>query len=186
MGTRGIYGFKKNNEYKVTYSHCDSYPSWLGKKIVEYIKSHSIEEMNEVYERIILIEEDFKIESLSKEQIEKYKRILNKDELIEEDMYYLLCHNKLNLRKYDNKEIDLMVDSFDFIQDIFCIWGYIINLDENILEIWGENKEKLKKRNKYKIKEEYYLCEKIKEIKIEEIKKENFSLKKVLKNIYRR
>lgn len=36
MSTRGIYGWRKNNENKITYNHSDSYPTWLGEKIVEF------------------------------------------------------------------------------------------------------------------------------------------------------
>ena len=35
MGTRGLYGFRKNGIDKLTYNHLDSYPDWLGKKVVE-------------------------------------------------------------------------------------------------------------------------------------------------------
>ena len=30
MSTRGIYGFRKNGEDKLTYNHYDSYFSYLG------------------------------------------------------------------------------------------------------------------------------------------------------------
>lgn len=31
MSTRGIYGFRKNGEDKLTYNHYDSYFSYLGE-----------------------------------------------------------------------------------------------------------------------------------------------------------
>ena len=38
MGTRGLYGFRKNGVDKVTYNHWDSYPDGLGKQILRFIK----------------------------------------------------------------------------------------------------------------------------------------------------
>lgn len=38
MSTRGIWGFKCNDDYVLTYNHFDSYPQGLGKKLVsEYL-----------------------------------------------------------------------------------------------------------------------------------------------------
>ena len=46
MGTRGAVGYfgKLNGEnlHKVTYNHYDSYPSGLGKQVVEYIQSREL------------------------------------------------------------------------------------------------------------------------------------------------
>lgn len=42
MGTRGLYGFHKNGIDKLTYNHLDSYPDWLGKKIVEFCMEHDL------------------------------------------------------------------------------------------------------------------------------------------------
>lgn len=39
MGTRGIYGFRKNKKDKTSYNHYDSYPSCLGEQMFDYIKN---------------------------------------------------------------------------------------------------------------------------------------------------
>lgn len=33
MGTRGLFGLRKNNKDKTMYNHFDSYPSCLGEEI---------------------------------------------------------------------------------------------------------------------------------------------------------
>ena len=38
MSTRGFWGFKYNNEYKMMYNHSDSYVEWLGIHLVREIK----------------------------------------------------------------------------------------------------------------------------------------------------
>ena len=37
MSTRGIYGFRKNGEDKLTYNHYDSYFSYLGENIINFV-----------------------------------------------------------------------------------------------------------------------------------------------------
>lgn len=58
MSMRGIYGFKRNNKYKVTYEHSYSNPDRLGLNILKFCADTSIEEMNEIYNKIILVTED--------------------------------------------------------------------------------------------------------------------------------
>ena len=38
MGTRGLYGFRKNGVDKTTYNHFDSYPDGLGADVIESLK----------------------------------------------------------------------------------------------------------------------------------------------------
>lgn len=58
MSTRGLYGFRKNGTDKCTYNHSDSYPDWLGRKVVEFCKNHSIKEMNNIFDKIVLVDEN--------------------------------------------------------------------------------------------------------------------------------
>lgn len=60
MGTRGLYGFHKNGIDKLTYNHLDSYPDWLGKKIVEFCKCAGRDGMNSLFDHIELVSEDAK------------------------------------------------------------------------------------------------------------------------------
>ena len=58
MGTRGILGFiirnrRKNRTYKKgTYNRWDSYPTHLGVKIMEFIKSLSEEQLKMMAENV--------------------------------------------------------------------------------------------------------------------------------------
>lgn len=38
MGTSGLYGFVVNGEKRMTYNHYDSYPSGLGRDILEWLR----------------------------------------------------------------------------------------------------------------------------------------------------
>ena len=199
MGTRGIFGLRKNGKDKCSYNHWDSYPSCLGETMVEYIQTHTLEEMNNLYDKLIMVDEDFRTSQFTKFQREKYKNFMKKEDFFShrygevctsEDitMYQFLHEFQGNLKKYDEfPEIDLMIDSQNFIKNsLFCEWGYIINLDDNTLEIWKGFQQKSQKNNRYGCEkwEGYYPSKNIKKIKLEEIKKDGFSLEDKIKKYY--
>lgn len=199
MGTRGLFGLRKNNIDKCSYNHYDSYPSWLGEEMIEYIQTHSIDEMNNLYDKLIMVDEDFRTSEFTEEQKEKYKNFMQKNNFFShqigkietsEDitMYQFLHEFQGLLKKYDEfPEIDLMVEYGSFIKNsLFCEYGYIINLDENILEIWEGFQKKPQKNNRYGCEkwEGYYPCRLLKKIKIKDIKKDNFNLEKNLGKHY--
>ena len=57
MGTRGLYGFRKQGVDKITYNHFDSYPDGLGADVINFIKKHSIDELEKFYDRIQMVQE---------------------------------------------------------------------------------------------------------------------------------
>jgi len=136
MGTRGAYGFRKNNEDKLTYNHFDSYPEWLGNEVVDFCKSVSIKELNEIYDRIELI--DTNNSTPTPEQIKKCEpwTDLGVSEQSTSDWYCLLRKAQGNLAVY-KEGIPYMPNHNNFILDsLFCEYAYIINLDDNVLEFW--------------------------------------------------
>jgi len=130
MGTRGAIGYfgklDGENLHKVTYNHYDSYPSYLGKKVVEYIQSRDSDVDN--------IREDFK-----------------KIELVEDgdnNNYHDLRDLQGDLDGYS--KVGKMIDNQSFLHDsLFCEWGYIINMNTKKLEIYrGFSDGKVKGRYK--------------------------------------
>ena len=55
MSTRGAYGFYKDNTNKITYNHYDSYPSVLGKSIINFIVNTTDQEMEKIFQSIKLM-----------------------------------------------------------------------------------------------------------------------------------
>lgn len=81
-------------------------------------------------------------------------------------MYYLLSYK--DLEKYDNEEIDLMMDSSYFIKEsLSCEWRYIINLNENTLEIWKgyQTRKQLNNRYGYEKLNVFYPCKLLKKVR---------------------
>lgn len=172
MGTRGAYGFYKSGITKVTYNHFDSYPSGLGKNIIEFIKETSVEEMNKIFDSIILVNED---DTLSFEQIKEVSKVIETEVYNIISWYELLRPVQGDLGVY-KKGLRYMIDNAEFLKNsAFCEWAYIINLDENILEIY-RGFQKKPRRNRYYTRENIAGCYNvalIKKIPVEVIKKKS-------------
>jgi len=164
MGTRGVYGFYKDNTDKLTYNHLDSYPSWLGNQIVNFVKSTSIEEMNQIFDKIILVNENDKPTTEQIKDCEKFTN-LGVSSQSTNDWYCLLRESQGDLNVYKS-DLKYMIDGKEFIKDsLWCEWGYVINLSSNILEIYkGCQRKRNSKNNRYKddtpfITQPYYFIE---------------------------
>lgn len=159
MGTRGCYGFRKGGADKLTYNHYDSYPSGLGADVVRFCKETSIEEINEIFDRIVLVDNGT---PPTKEQIVECIGYYNSSvsERKPEDWYCLLREAQGNLNAYKSG-LRYMIDDHDFIKDsLFCEYAYIINLDTNCLEFWRGFQNKPDPFNRYGIEDDrgYYPC----------------------------
>lgn len=146
MSTRGYYGIKKKNELKGCYNHFDSYPSGLGKWLAESINAidekDRLKVLNDTFYYIELIDENI---APSEEQIEKCKKAevvnLNVGNQNINDWYCLLRETQGNIDIYINKVVPYMINGNDFLEDdIFCEWGYIIDLDNNTFNVYSMGK----------------------------------------------
>lgn len=179
MGTRSMHGLRKNGIDKTQYNQCDGDPEGVGQEIYSYVSKHTNEELNNLFDRISLVQEDLTVSQLTVEQKEKYKKFIKdykcSQYIQEEDkvmdnlwMYSFLHDFQGNLDLFDKyPEIDIMVDGTNFIKNsLFCEWAYIINLDTEKLEIWEGFQKKPQPNNRYGTEENegYYPCALIAEI----------------------
>lgn len=159
MSTRGCYGFRKNGIDKLTYNHFDSYPDGLGRDIVEFCKSTSIAEMNEIFDKIVLVDNYNKPTAKQiKECIDYYDGSVSTQSV--EDWYCLLRNTQGNLDVYKNG-LKYMIDNCGFIKDsLFCEFAYIINLDTNDLEFYVGFQHEPSPLNRYGTENNrgYYPC----------------------------
>jgi len=170
MGTRGVYGFRLNGKDKTTYNHSDSYPEYLGRNIIEFIRSTSSEEMKSIFNRIELIDKNKKP---TKEEIAKCQEWsdFSVSSRSENDWYCLLRSAQGDLFAY-KQGLFYMSDDSSFIEDsLFCEWGYIINLDTDMLEIWQGFQHYPDLNNRYgqEAQDEYYPCKMIGEFPLNAI-----------------
>lgn len=134
MGTRGCYGLRKDGVDKLTYNHMDSYPTWLGQNVVDFIKSTTIEEMKDIFDKIILVKEG--TDTPSDNELVEWK-LTGDYGSGKFDWYSFLREYQGDLSYYKKDNAKYMIDNNTFIKDsLFCEWGYIINLDEGFLEVY--------------------------------------------------
>jgi hypothetical protein len=166
MSTRGVFGFRIDGEDKVTFNHFDSYPSGLGEKILydlrDYCHSPHSPHFNfssKPGEKILYDLCDYRhywIEDLKKiarairlvsnkvpptpEEIERYKSWTDTTVRSRSvaDWYCVLRRAQDGLVAWLGVEgLDVMIDDhLDMADSLFSEWAYIINLDEEILEVY--------------------------------------------------
>lgn len=135
MGTRGAYGFRIDGQDKVTYNHFDSYPEWLGVRVVEFVRCTPREEMERIARDLVLVRE---ADVPTPEQVEECRAWtdLTVSSRSTTEWYCLLRKAQGNLQAY-REGLRYMTDNRDFLGDsLFCEWAYIINLDEGVLEVY--------------------------------------------------
>lgn len=148
IGTRGCYGFYRDGTNKLTYNHFDSYPEYLGYNVVEFIRDTSIEEMNQIFDQIVMVNED---SPATKKQIDEclkwYDSSISTGAL--DEWYVLLRRAQGDLFAY-KKGLRFMIDNSEFMKDsLFCEWAYVINLTTNKLEIYRGFQKKPQKNRYY-------------------------------------
>lgn len=138
MSTHGAYGFRVDHKDYVSYNHCDSYPECLGKEILKNIKSllteYSLEELKTKVKSIKLIQFS---EQPTEKDVVKLKLYTNLDigDRNNKD-WYCLTHGMQGKLLLHLKS-GYMADSAIFLLDsIFCQWAYILNLDDEVLEVY--------------------------------------------------
>ena len=179
MSTRALYGFRKNGDDKLTYNHYDGYPEGLGKDIITFISNHTIEELNNIYDKIIMVDEE---NIPTEEQIKECEQYANLDVSEQSLMnwYCLLRDSQGDLSCYADG-LKYMIDNHDFILDsLFCEFAYIINLDTNKLEVYRGFQKVKDPTNRYTISEidakenmGYYPCKMVTEIDLATIQNWN-------------
>jgi len=136
MGTRGVIGFRIEDEDKVTYNHWDSYPTSLGMKMVNTGRTFDAEQLAGAAQRIELVDGN---ESAPRDLQSKYVKFLDNGVSTgqPEEWYSLLRDTQGSLEPYIKGELDHMIDSQGFLLDsLFCEWAYIFNLDALTFEVY--------------------------------------------------
>lgn len=136
MGTRGLYGIIVGEERKLTYNHFDSYPSGLGADLLKFLKETPLDQLHEDAVALEVIDGETPPTEAQKERARKAGVVnLGVGEQSEDDWYCLLRDTQGDMRK--TLDAGVMVDGQSFAHDsLFCEWGYVIDLDHNIFEVY--------------------------------------------------
>lgn len=156
MGTRGAVGFRYNNIDKVTYCHLQSgFSGGLGEQTLIDIAKSSCDSLRETFDRIILVDATtIPTKEQSKECLPFYDADVHSaswwlvPEQTPSDWYLLLRRTqgglapwipwiKPSLTRHGGRSCRYMIDSSKFLlNSLFCEWAYIVNLDEEVFEIY--------------------------------------------------
>ena len=173
MGTRGLYGLRKDGIDKTTYNHYDSYPECLGANVLEFCAMNTVEDMKKIYDNIVLVDER---EKPNEDQIKMLKEAgYLQGEADDRDWYWALRGEQGYMDKYPEDlkagRPTYMIDNHEFIIDsLFCEYAYIINLDEETLEVYTGFQKQGHYLNRYGAlpdRNGYYPCREIFDIPLD-------------------
>lgn len=139
MSTRGAIGFVLDGTEKITYNHSDSYPSWLGVRMLAFAKtlkpgSESQALTESQVANLKIVDEMSKPTDEEKSKL-KASTNLNVGTQSDDDWYCVLRDNQGDLDA--TLDSGYMIDGADFCLDsLSCEWAYIVNLDTGFLEIY--------------------------------------------------
>lgn len=156
MSTRGSVGFRLDGKDYLQYNHSDSYPSGLGVEVEKFLKNYLNWEGE--YERNL---------NDLKRDVRKLKVVDDNIPPTPEDIRALAPYTDLRvsgqstsdwycLTRHAQDDLNAMLKSGyirldnEFIKDsLFCEWAYVINLDEENLEIYQGFQKKYHKAGRY-------------------------------------
>jgi hypothetical protein len=139
MGTRNVTMVISNKEIKVAqYGQFDGYPSGLGIEVINKIKTMKVGQL--------------------KEKLEGCRFITDAEHDALDDKTWLQDMPQLD-RSLQVDIIDMIMDGTTVLEDsrkfpadsLFCEWGYVIDLDKEVLEVYkGFNLKPLPKNARFK------------------------------------
>lgn len=155
---RGLYGFRMNEEDKLTYKADDAEPEILGKSVMEFCADYSASDMRKMCENIYLCNP--KRRPFKKEINDCFAAGFcpeTKNKVSLKSWSYLFQNqNKQNLYAYTDYKHGQrpMMDRLYYIMDSNKIdYCYIINLDEEVLEFYIGHQKINQISNRYKSSE---------------------------------
>jgi len=171
MGTRGAIGFRIDGVDKLTYNHFDSYPQGLGVDILsqaQELYAAGPESLRAAARNIKMLNSD----GVTKEVVEATRAYHNMgvSEQSEEDLYCLFREAQGDLPAYLN--LGYMPGNNNFILDsLFCEWAYILDLDDDMLEVYRGFQKVADPDNRYGQGEQsgYFPCKLILSFPLEDI-----------------
>jgi len=143
MSTNGAIGFILNGKEHIAYNHSDSYPTWLGERVLKYVRENvngKTDEIKQKVSKLIPVDEDKKPTAEQFDDLIGYMQdgVGGSDD----DWYRLLRGTQGDLEKMLAAKYYIDYESF-LACSIHCEWAYIVNLDTQELEIYrGSNRDK--------------------------------------------
>ena len=136
MSTRGVLGFIIDGEEKIQYVHADSYPDVLGLRVLRWARSTPSGPVgwglvcDQARDLTVVTIDETPAPALQ-ESLAGYAQYQQPS-----DDWYVLLHRTQG----DPAAIlraGYILDAEEFPNSGSCEWGYILDLDEGLLEVYG-------------------------------------------------
>ena len=141
MSTRGFIGLVAEGVTRAVYNHSDSYPSWLGVRMVQFVHDANLAELAPKVAQLVPVKEDDKP---SPTQLADLKaRGFWQDVSTGDDWYAALRAAQGSLYGYLEAGYFPEFNAQRVISggDAFIEWGYLVNLDTEQLEVYEYESE---------------------------------------------
>jgi hypothetical protein len=141
MGTRGLIGFAVGGEVKLAYNHWDSYPDGLGVKVLSFVrqlvKDGAVDDAAQRVRDLKVVTDETPVTPADVQALKRWANttVGGPTETGAPSWYQLLRETQ-----GDPDAIltaGYLEDSSEFALDsLFCEWGYVINFDDKVLEVY--------------------------------------------------
>ena len=162
MSTRGVVGFRHKQKDLVAYNHSDSYPAYLGDKIVRDLHDLLQKGLKELIQQVealtVVTEETPRPDEKEQRRLRKYS---NPGVGSPDEYWYRALRETQGDIKAILKSRYLLDSASTILDSLYCEWGYIVNLDDETLEIYRGYQEKPHTKGRFaKLppSEGYYPC----------------------------
>lgn len=164
MGTRGLFGIRKNGHDKAVYKQYDSYPAGLGKDFLMFVKLNR-DFLDEFYDHIIEVDKNTFPTPEQKEYCIRMGWYDGSVSRRSDNDWYCLLRELQNMSAWQ-RALDLgqdiyLINEIGFIRDsLFCEYAYIYDLDTGMFEFYKGFQKEPDLTNRYGTEADgdYYPC----------------------------
>ncbi|GHU07753.1 hypothetical protein FACS1894151_02550 [Spirochaetia bacterium] len=133
MVKKGCLIFRKNGEIKLSYCHRNSHLRGLGRKVVRLCRGQTIEQLNAIFDRLILVEEE---SAMTAEQREAYKKYVPPENWTEDFTWTMALKYIRDITEPLKDGFPYLVNYASFTEAWRNRWQYYIDLDTETLDIY--------------------------------------------------
>ena len=181
MGTRGIWGFRKDGYDKVSYCHWDSYPEGLGHQFAKLLMKPVADKLDSWFDKIVEIDtNELPTEEQKQHCIDMGWFNGNVSNRNADDWYCLLRElqdPEAWAELIENDKVVYIDNYINFIKDsLFCEYAYIYDIDKKELEIYVGFQHEPQPGNRYGTQaregniRNYYPCRLVGTITMDELR----------------
>lgn len=144
MGTRGLFGFRWKGVYYLMYNHWDSYPSGLGRALLEELLKAVWREWFRMFRRLRLIRDEDPVRKKDIRRLEKWTDLTVGSQTTQ-DWYCLLRKCQGSMKAVLESGYMLLHGEYRHPHewnDVFIEYVYVVNFDNGMFE-WFDGAHQL-------------------------------------------